>query len=795
MEKIRARFTGALELHKPSEVEHFKSALPPKTTADNNGLPVSKHKQQNRKAVQSDDDDDDDDDNSEIVILDKPPTNQQNRPITATAPFKQAPVQFPVPEPYVHRPIYTNTGYAATNTTQKIDQLGLHRDIDITATLEAMASQPSHYEMRKSSEETDKELKDLFSGAIEDGIKEVLPEEAIVDDFVDGMILKPHQVRARIWMKERESGKAAGGFLCDEMGLGKTIQTVVRIVDGRPSKEDRKAGWANATLVICPVALMEQWAQEIKKYTGTKFTVVQHYGPSRTVDPDTLSRADVVVTSYNTVASEHGSWLGTAKDESSTKSKKKGKESRDSGPDSDDSSNFGKALKQKKKKKQDALFNVKWWRIVLDEAHTIKNHKTKAAMACSDLAAKYRWALTGTPIQNSVEDLYSLLKFLRIKPLHEWSRFSNTIAKPIKNGQTARAMKCLQVVLKAVMLRRLKDMEENGEALIKLPPKTLEIIECNFDDDEREFYHSIETKVSETMKKFEQADTIMKNYTTILLLLLRLRQACNHPSLVTKDFAKDVDAIESKSVPVSTQDADEGDDLADMFANLGIVKRCEVCQAELNATNTASGTKRCHDCNKTLTLQNQRMRAQAGDLPPSSAKVRKILEILEEISHRDDKEKTIIFSQFTSMLDLLEPFLTEAGFRHVRYDGRMNQKQRELSLAKIRTDESIPVILISFKAGGAGLNLTACNNVILVDLWWNPALEEQAFGRVHRYGQERDVMIYKLTIYDTIEQRILELQDKKRELARASLSGDKIKNQRLGLEDIRELIGFMSSSS
>ncbi|KIJ37106.1 hypothetical protein M422DRAFT_178448, partial [Sphaerobolus stellatus SS14] len=133
-----------------------------------------------------------------------------------------------------------------------------------------------------------------------------------------------------------------------------------------------------------------------------------------------------------------------------------------------------------------------------------------------------------------------------------------------------------------------------------------------------------------------------------------------------------------------------------------------------------------------------------------------ILELLELIGEKSDgQDKTIIFSQFTSMLDLIEPFLKDAGIRYVRYDGSMNAKQREESLERIRSNKTTRVILISFKAGGAGLNLTSCNNVILVDLWWNPALEEQAFGRVHRYGQEKDVMIYKLTIDKTIEERIL----------------------------------------
>ncbi|KAF5348045.1 hypothetical protein D9758_010064 [Tetrapyrgos nigripes] len=139
------------------------------------------------------------------------------------------------------------------------------------------------------------------------------------------------------------------------------------------------------------------------------------------------------------------------------------------------------------------------------------------------------------------------------------------------------------------------------------------------------------------------------------------------------------------------------------------------------------------------------------------------------------------------MLDLIQPFLKDKGIRFVRYDRSMNSVDREKSIEAIKKDDHVKVILISFKAGSTGLNLTACNNVILVGLWWNPVLEDQAFDRAHRFGQLKDVNIYKLKFDATVEDRMLKLQDKKRELARAVLSGDKIKNMRLGLDDLMAL--------
>ena len=160
----------------------------------------------------------------------------------------------------------------------------------------------------------------------------------------------------------------------------------------------------------------------------------------------------------------------------------------------------------------------------LDEAHNIKNRKTKAAIACCALEGKYRWVLTGTPIQNNVEELYSLLKFLRIRPLNDWDTFNNQINKPVKSGKSVRAMKRLHVVLKAIMLRRRKDTLINGRPIIELPPRIVDIISCEFDDDEREFYNAIQEKVESTFNKFAQTGEVMRNITTVLVLLLRLRQ-------------------------------------------------------------------------------------------------------------------------------------------------------------------------------------------------------------------------------------------------------------------------------
>jgi len=283
----------------------------------------------------------------------------------------------------------------------------------------------------------------------------------------------------------------------------------------------------------------------------------------------------------------------------------------------------------------------------------------------------------------------------------------------------------------------------------------------------------------------------MKNYTNVMVLLLRLRQACNHPSLVSKDYNTDREAIESRPAP---KDGDEDEELATMFQELGVAKgkKCQLCQDELTSENTSKDGNHCQSCVE-ITGRANRKSLSKENLPPDSAKIRKLLQLLEEIDGRKGEdgeptgEKTIVFSQFTTMLNLIELFLKDAGISFARYDGTMSKDKREASLDQIKKNKRIKVILISFKAGSTGLNLTACNNVILIDMWWNPALEDQAFDRAHRLGQTRDVHIYKLTIENTVEQRILALQDGKRALATAALSGDRIKNLKLGLDDLMAL--------
>ncbi|BEJ17181.1 hypothetical protein CspHIS471_0605820 [Cutaneotrichosporon sp. HIS471] len=627
--------------------------------------------------------------------------------------------------------------------------------------------------------DADEEMRELLAGAVGDGEDDPGKEgDDIVEGFAKDIKLMPHQVRGVRWMRERESGRKRGGILADDMGLGKTVQTLARIVEGGQTTVGEKRLYKGGTLIICPLAVMEQWATECRTKTEKGLLkVTTHHGPKRAMSGDELKKYDVVITTFQVLASEMAILLKT-KPKSAGNSKNARR-----GPDSDSDSDVPLPIKKsraKAKERGPTLFQLKWLRVVIDEAQNIKNHKTKAAQAACQLTAKFRWCLTGTPIQNNVEELYSLFKFLRAKPLDNWQVFRSRVSAEVKEGRTGIAMKRLHVILKAIMLRRTKDATIDGKPILNLPQRNVDVVECEFDSDERAFYTALEAKTSVAFNKFVSAGAVMGNYTSVLTLLLRMRQACDHPSLVTKSLGVDKEALENKAG--DSESDDEADDLADMLAGMGMSgqRKCEICFAVLKNQKA----KQCQTCEELAAKAN----AKAGRLPPSSAKIRMILQLLAEIDERSaKKQKTIVFSQFTSFMDLLEPFLVDAGVKYVRYDGSMKPDQREAVLHTIRTSRTTRVILISFKAGSTGLNLTCCNNVILSDLWWNPALEDQAFDRAHRLGQQLDVNIYKLTIAATVEDRILALQSQKRELAQAALSGTGVKQLKLTMNDIMDL--------
>ncbi|SOV05835.1 related to ULS1  len=618
---------------------------------------------------------------------------------------------------------------------------------------------------------------------------------------------------------------------------------------------------SKTSLIIAPLAVIKQWEREVAEKTDAGLKVYLYHGPSRAKKASHFNKFDIVITTYTTAASEYSNYMSnlealakgtapsaTVASSSSSKSKSKAKPKlkpkngslvnhRSTQADSDaESGSENKPMeihsadsedsfadpvtpaKAVKKVMPTPLFEAQWLRIVLDEAQNIKNHKAKCSRACFLLASNSvsRWCLTGTPLQNDAYEMFSLIHFLRVPPFDDFQHFKDKIGEPLKATNQTRVnwgMKRLCFVLQTIMLRRTKEAKmEDGKPILNLPKRNLELIELEFDSpQEKHFYVGLQERIKQAFEKEEEQQRLTgkkSNMIASLVLLLRLRQACSHPAMVTGNLRVDAGAIgtaatngdgakAAKGKQVAEEDDDDDDDgLAAMLSSLSVaLKRCDQCNVELPrnppavdedtlmaAVNPAlANRKLCTDCTRVASKCSQDLFATSF----GSTKIRKMLSILSAIRQVDKSEKTIVFSQFTSFLNIVEPHLRQHHFNYVRYDGSMKPQDREQALERIRSDPSIAVILISFKAGSTGLNLTSCSRVILMDLWWNPQIEEQAFDRAHRLGQQRDVTIYKLSIKDTVEERILKLQEKKRALSKAALEGSKlVKGNKLDAKEI-----------
>ena len=672
-------------------------------------------------------------------------------------------------------------------------------------------------------------------------------EEDVDDGVIPGLTVKllPHQIDGVNWMRDKETGTKKtrgvlpkGGILADDMGLGKTIQSIALILSNRrptteqlaETKKKLPEGISHGTLVVAPLALIKQWEGELKDRVEKTHTlkVCVHHGPGRTKDFNDLKKYDVVITTYQTLSSEHAGSEGSQKV---------------------------------------GCFGVHWFRVILDEAHSIKNRNAKATKAACALRSEYRWCLSGTPMQNNLDELQSLIHFLQIKPYDDLNTWREQITKPMNNGKGGLALRRLQVYLKAFMKRRTKDILKQDGALrsgkgsgsadkgkdpgFKIVARTVEKVEAEFTEQEREFYQRLESRTDKSLEMMMAGNKM--SYASALVLLMRLRQACNHPKLTGSDLSNEKDAFTGSQTPSRRKGStdDDMDSIANMLGGLSVqTKRCDVCQIELSGLEAANGAIRCTECEEDLNKQSADVKAKKPKRQNHAKKEKKVISHQRNQAHRivvdsDDEEeeedddddddtneatseedentssededesstsephllqstkirhliqilksdahnnKYIVFSFFTSMLDLIEPFLRSNRIRFVRYDGKMRNDAREASLNSLRSDPSTRVLLCSLRAGSLGLNLTAASRVVILEPFWNPFVEEQAIDRVHRLNQTTDVKVYKLTIKDTVEARILELQDKKRELANATIEGRK-GAMKLTLQDMLKLFG------
>ncbi|VAI43758.1 unnamed protein product [Triticum turgidum subsp. durum] len=607
-----------------------------------------------------------------------------------------------------------------------------------------------------------------------------------------------------------------GGILADAMGLGKTIMTISlllsdsskgRVTTQHSTQISGEASGLGETpiqsldsvknlaspfsfsklrkpkapligggnLVICPMTLLSQWKAEIEAHTKPdSLNIYVHYGQSRPKEASFIGQNDIVLTTYGVVASEFST-------ESSTE-------------------NGG-------------LYSVHWFRIVLDEAHMIKSSKSLISQAAAALTADRRWCLTGTPIQNNLEDLYSLFRFLKVEPWRNWALWNKLVQKPFEEGDE-RGLKLVQTILKPVMLRRTKhSTDKEGRPILTLPPANIEVKYCDLSESEKDFYEALFRRSKVKFDQFVEQGKVLHNYASILELLLRLRQCCDHPFLVmsrgdTQEFADlnklakrflhggnsnvngDSSSLPSKAyIEEVVQELQKGEGECPICLEAfedAVLTPCahRLCRECILSSWQSPAAGLCPVCRKSMTKQdlitaptNSRFQVDVEKNWVESSKISFLLQELESL--RSSGAKSIVFSQWTAFLDLLEIPLSRHGISFTRLDGTLNLQQREKVIREFSEDKRILVLLMSLKAGGVGINLTAASNAFVMDPWWNPAVEEQAVMRIHRIGQMKSVSIKRFIVKGTVEERMEAVQARKQRMISGALTDQEFRTARL----------------
>ncbi|MET4799439.1 DEAD/DEAH box helicase [Bradyrhizobium sp. LB11.1] len=437
--------------------------------------------------------------------------------------------------------------------------------------------------------------------------------------------LRPYQAQGVAWLDLlRESG--LGGVLADDMGLGKTVQILALI-----SLEKQRGRMTDPVLVVAPTSLMTNWSAEAQKFAPDLKVLVLH-GPDRKEKFDLIAGHDLVLTTYPLIARD-----------------------------------------------REVLLEREWHMAVLDEAQTVKNPDAATTRWLRETKARHRFCLTGTPMENHLGELWSIMSFVNPGYLGDKAAFARQWRTPIEKRADKMRAAVLARRVKPFLLRRTK-----AEVATELPAKS-EIVETIvLEGPQRDLYDSIRLSMSRKVREAIAERGLAKSHIVVLEALLRMRQACCDPALLKLD-----DGVERPS-----------------------------------------------------------------------AKLDRLIEMVRELA--SEGRKIIVFSQFTSMLDLIRRPLDEDGLRYSMLTGKT--KDRKTAIEAFQNG-SAQVFLISLKAGGVGLNLTAADTVVIFDPWWNPAVEEQAIDRAYRIGQDKAVFVYRLVAAGTIEEKMDELKARKRALA------------------------------
>lgn len=477
-------------------------------------------------------------------------------------------------------------------------------------------------------------------------------EPVPLDDQLD-RILRGYQKEGVYWLRFLECSGFCG-ILADEMGLGKTLQTLAWL----QLQRQRVDSQCIPTLIVCPTSLVDNWAEEAEKFTPN-LRVLRMHGSERHKHWDRIEESDLVITSYALI-----------------------------------------------RRDLDLYLQYRFSVAVLDEAQHIKNRSTQNSRAVKKIQAHHKLVLTGTPIENSVTDLWSIMDFLMPGYLGDHKVFREKYELPIQNGgpDAELAQMKLRRKLHPFLLRRLKK-----EVAKDLPDKIQRVAHCSLSKDQHLVYKQLLESAKKEIGSLVDAQGFNKSRMQVLQILLKLRQTCCHLDLLK------LPGLES-------------------------------------------------------------------EFP--SAKLDLFFELVDEAL--DAGHRILVFSQFTSMLSIIRDELAARELKYCYLDGAT--KDRQERVRTFNTDRSIPLFLISLKAGGSGLNLTGADMVIHFDPWWNPAVEDQATDRAHRIGQKNTVYSVKLITKGTVEEKVLQMQQRKKNVISATLEKEGGFESALNWEDVQELL-------
>lgn len=462
--------------------------------------------------------------------------------------------------------------------------------------------------------------------------------------------LRPYQKAGYNWFHFLQKYNF-GGCLADDMGLGKTIQTLALLQ--KVKEETQATGLKVTSLIIMPTSLIYNWLNEAKKF-APNLSILSHTGSFRNKEVEFFSDYDVIFTTYGITRVDI-----------------------------------------------DLLKNHYFNYIILDESQNIKNPASKSFRAVKLLKSKHKLILSGTPVENSVNDLWTQMSFINPGLLGNQTFFQSDFVIPIEKKKDEDSARKLQALIKPFVLRRTK-----SQVATELPPKTEHLFYCKMSEEQLEYYEKVKSEYRNELLRSLEDGTFKKSQVQVLQGLTKLRQISNHPSMVEEGYKGD------------------------------------------------------------------------------SGKFENVIHTLENVLSRG--HKVLIFSQFVKHLDIYRTHFNKEEIAYAYLDG--STKNRGEVVKEFQENKDIKLFLISIKAGGVGLNLTEADYVFILDPWWNPAVEQQAIDRTHRIGQTKNVFIYKFITKDSVEEKILALQNRKRRVAESLITTEESFVKSLSPQDIQDIL-------